>query len=112
MNDINTMLKVLREARKLVDFCIKDSVCSAIYAVSGEEYATPNPRSIRAGRYLRRWVMSMLSPNVSLFGWLGRRGIPVNTMYDENPDMMREQLRVTRLAWIDWMINELEKELR
>lgn len=111
MTDIKTMIEVLRMARDLIDAYAESSVCAAIYAASGEEHIPPNTRRIRAGRYLRRWVMEMLSPHVSIFMWLERQGIPVNTMYDENPDMLREKLRVTRHAWIDWMIHELEKEL-
>lgn len=112
MNDIKTMLELLREARNLIDLYAESSVCAAIYVASGEEYATPDPKRIRAGRYLKRWVMAMISPNVSIFGWLEHRGIPICAMYDKNPDKVRERLRVTRLAWIDWMINELEKELK
>lgn len=112
MNDIKTMIEVLREARNLIDLYAEGYLCEAIYTASGEEHNPPNTKRVRAGRYLRKWVMKMIAPNVSLFGWLERQGAPLYPMWDKNPDKVLEQLRVTRLAWIDWMINELEKELK
>lgn len=112
MHDIKMMIEVLRGARNLIDLDIERYVCAAIYVASDGDHVTQNPNLALTGMYLRRWVMAMLSPYETLGMWLERRGTPVHTMRDENLGMARERLRVTRLAWIDWMIQELEEELQ
>jgi len=49
------------------------------------------------GDYLRAWVREMLGNHSTLESWM-------------RAELTDYQIQCTRIAWIDWMIKELENE--
>jgi len=98
--NLHTCITALRFASTRIDWCENNYICSALHAVS-EDY----PDMSEEVQYLKTWVQKMLGSCGTLESWLRESRIHLNPI--DHP----EKLRVTRLAWIDWMIAELEKEL-
>ena len=91
-------IQILKEARKLIESRDEYYICSAITTVTGKKISgKPHP--------LETWISSMLDGySKTLFTWL-------RCHHPELGDIDRhsEKMRDTRLAWIDSMIDYLEK---
>jgi hypothetical protein len=94
-------IRILRQARELIESGEENFVCLAI------EYAAKRLERISAGAELVAWVESMLGDSGTLSGWI--RSNRPELWFSATCDERIRLLRVTRLAWIDWMISELEK---
>ena len=89
-----TKIELLKAARELIQSGEQRVICLALYSVGKSEGVTEY-------LYLRRWVEEMLGTYNTLDSWLFREhGMPLNNS---------KKLKEPRLAWIDWMIKELEK---
>jgi len=90
---------ILRAARKRIALKKSDQLC---YAIDRTKVGTVEQKT-----KLMRWIQKMLYPHCNYSVWLR----------DKHPDKFKElsgwgegRLREGRLAWINWMINECEKE--
>ena len=83
-------IRILKQARILIETNNEDYICLAIYEVTGERL---HP--------LRIWVFDMLDGNETLDSWIIHN-------YHSYPETS-EKTRPVRLAWIDAMIKYLEK---
>ena len=90
---------ILRKARTLIETKQSDYVCYAIGAAS-----TGNSKTCAQGDKLTEWVMELLGEYPTLGGWLyWRRVEGIGQASCTNG-----KIRVTRLAWLDWMIQYWE----
>jgi hypothetical protein len=88
----HTDANILRAARKRIERKKNDHIC---YAIDKVKIGTVEQKT-----KLLRWIMSMLAPHFHYGKWLLATG-------HEND---KESSRAGRLAWLDWMIAECEKE--
>jgi hypothetical protein len=94
-------IRILRRARELIESEQEIFICLAI------ECAAKRLERISDGEGLVVWVESMLGGSGTLSDWIRRNHQELweSAKCDERIRL----LRATRLAWIDWMISELEK---
>lgn len=92
-------VEILKEARRLIKTRAEDFVCVAIRMSHVE--APPEDY-----HQLRKWIRSMLEGHYVLDDWVEENVPGATEVY-----LWKEKLRVTRLAWIDWMIQQLEEKL-
>ena len=84
----------LKIARKCISVGWGRYICGAL----------PNDST---GAQIRYWVAGALHPRGTLGAWLEHtQGIPWDDLIS---DEGKERQRITRLAWIDWMIKEARK---
>ena len=86
----------LRQARKAIESGREEFLCNAI------EYETDASWKVRD--HLCQWIKSILCGSYTLNNWLWK-----NFRVEYRP-CNQPKFRSLRLAWIDWMIAELEKE--
>ena len=84
------MIEALRIARERISRDEEEYIC----------YALPDTTE---GKAVARIIGERISPTISLEGWLIHNGHATLCELDGNP----ERLRITRLAWIDSLIEEL-----
>ena len=94
---------ILDDARGLIGDKTVYYICEAIHRSHGE------PRN---KDYLTTWIDRMLTDGLvirccSLDSWLLAKGYVSNFSYVDSTSNGMRKLRRTRLAWIDWMRNEL-----
>jgi hypothetical protein len=92
-------IRILHRARELIASAKRQYICNAIGHTTNWS---------KDGIALKRWIQSMLGPKAgALETWMERNHPELwePATYGERIHM----LRATRLAWIDWMISELEK---
>lgn len=100
-------IRMLRGAHHLIDTDTDQCtmVCVALHAVE-KRYYRDRPRGVSPTevyttcQQLGEWIESLLDGSAVLSGWLLKNGVELKSNY--------YRVRVTRLAWIDWMISELE----
>lgn len=106
-------LQLLREAKKLLrrepDTNIYFGVCAALGHAETNVYRSvktirERERIAVDSNYLRGWIFKMLGDYIYLHNWLIARGYPARDIV--------AKLRATRLAWIDWMIEETKRDNR
>jgi cytochrome c-type biogenesis protein CcmH/NrfG len=91
---------VLRAARQMLLSQDKDYICHAIEWV---DHASCEQKEDLPG-----WVLAMLAPHVSYERWLLYTH---PKLWGDTPQPERSgKARQARLAWLDWMIAECEKE--
>ena len=89
-----TKIKLLKAARQKIKSGKHRFICAALRNVNDGE---DSPEC----DYLITWIKEMLGSSYTLDSWLlQEHGIPYS---------YSRKYRQTRLAWIDWMIKELEK---
>ena len=108
-------IQLLKKARKLIAANKEPYICWAIDTADGVPYTAAN-------RWLEKWIHSMLSIDGDAIGtlelWLYYKGYITQSQWDKinggpgwwtqaNP--LWKKLSKTRVAWIDWMIEELER---
>ena len=95
-HELKTMVYMLKRARIKIDAGISYGVCEAL-----EPAEFPIESELRA--YFVSWILEMLDGRAWLQDWLvDRYGLHAN----------KEELKQIRLRWIDWMIEELQKEIK
>ena len=57
--------------------------------------------------YLKQWVELMLAPSSTYGGWIRSKHPHLATGL--TPEQFTDKAREARLAWIDWMIGEIQK---
>lgn len=96
--------QILQEARKLVESSGQDDithfVCKAIEHVPYKDFIDVDNK-----QFLISWVGLLISPHNVLDGWIisNNKGLlpRTNLRYSE-------QMKITRLEWMDWMIAHWE----
>lgn len=105
--------EILKLARKYIEFGSEEYICYAICRAVDNKYPDISKKEFASlcakESDLRRWVYSMLEGHDTYETWL----------LDNHPSFhiairdfsgMENILREGRLQWLDWMINECEKE--
>lgn len=98
--------ELLRKAREVVSIKsnYRSGICSAISIAAGT-WKTPQVKS------LKDWIQEMLGKDAFLNLWLERNGYITESDYDDSWDYTLEtwlKIQATRLAWLDWMIEQCE----
>jgi len=104
-HELQLDLLVLRAARELIELGHFRYVCNAI-----DRSSTELTGSEATSNRLQAWIKSMLG-YTTLETWLrvhchASEYEVNNCIYDPE---LKEKIRNTRLAWLDWMISECEK---
>lgn len=94
-------LEVLRDARAQIESESETFVCLAIKYHHGRER---EGEAHAAAEELAIWARSLLGGCYTLESWLEERHGIAGLSESPREYGVREKLRVTRLAWIDWMI--------
>jgi len=94
---------LLREAKKILKTENVFMVCGALYRVS-EKYRD-DEKLHQNWMYLNKWIYENLEGCISYSHWLR---IKHPKLLAVPQSILIEQLLIARLAWVDWMINELE----
>ena len=89
------MATALRLARPMIESGQERFICRALYIIS-RQY--PLLRSAIA--WAKVWIADMLYPHGAYESWA----------WDIGHYPTSDEARLARLAWIDWMVEELEKE--
>lgn len=97
--------ELLRKSRHLIATKEHNAICASISYAAG----TPNTPQARS---LQVWIQSMLGNHSYLNSWLEENGYIIRKRdYNElgyaTPETY-DKLRATRLAWLDWMIEQCE----
>ena len=87
---------MLKRARIKIDAGISHGICDATNPTE-----TTIEFSVR--HYLVEWILKMLGGRAWLEDWL---------YYRHGLHASKEELKQIRLRWIDWMIEELQKEIK
>lgn len=95
-------IAVLRRARYLFEKGRQVRVCFAI------DEAGRQVRKKRVANHLRKWVGASLGNHSCYEDWLIRHHPEFAASKDIKSWDHAEKLRPGRIAWIDWMISELE----
>ena len=90
-------VKALKKARHLISNLDEDYICFALDTVAGK-----NPALAQAIIDLKCYINYQLSPTDTLLGWQHNNDVDFIVFRNIRAD------RADRIAWIDWMINELE----
>lgn len=93
-------LVLLQKARKMIEEDRPSLICSAIDAA--ENQTTGNGQSY----YLKEWVRSMLGPCDTYMVWV--KVHHPDLFYAVPCDELYKKAKEGRLAWLDWMIGELQ----
>ena len=91
------MATALRLARPLIEYRVEEFLCHALDYV-GRRHPTLKNASAEA----QRWVRGMIAPYFTYNSWVH--------ILTDGVGLTEDEARLGRLAWIDWMISELEKE--
>ena len=95
-HELKTMVYMLKRARIKIEAGISYGVCEAL-----EPTEFPIESELRA--YFVSWILEMLGGRAWLNDWLvDRYGMHAS----------KEELKQIRLRWTDWMIGELQKEIK
>lgn len=103
-------IEILKGARALIKSGRESYICSAISCIEA---------SYNADR-LREWIHKMLGQRHETLGsWMYehekeyRKAMSSRRIFSEKSfkqrDLVAKKLRKTRLAWIDWMIEEIKR---
>lgn len=97
----HTYADILRAARKRVENGSNDYIC---YAISNSNRGVAKQRN-----YLRAWIMYMLETHSSYEAWLRTKHHKLfkQTIRKEGVYGWVRGVRKARLAWIDWMIEQV-----
>lgn len=90
--------EVLREARDRIEHGSESYVCNALHPAY-----YPTDASKRAAQLLRDWVGELIAPHLVLENWVRDQGTQVPH------GVATPQARITRLAWLDWMVQHWEE---
>lgn len=93
-------LVLLQKARKMIEEDGQSLICFAIDAA--ENQTTGNGQSY----YLKEWVRSMLGPCNTYLVWV--KVHHPDLLYAVPFDERFKKAKEGRLAWLDWMIGELQ----
>lgn len=93
--------ELLKQVKNMIASGSEVYICVAILRSSG----SPSQKS-----NLKEWIRVMLNGHYTLESWmrfnLKNHNTIARNMSDEEYD---EKLKVTRLAWLDWMIKQCQK---
>lgn len=101
--EILKLVSTLKRARRLLRNERCEFLCGAVYTVCGNRRENWSTRD-----YLSKWINKMLNGKLTLDEWLQSKGC-VQYSY---PTGVEDDVRATRIRWVNWMINELKKELK
>lgn len=108
MKNIAIKIEILKEARKVIAAGRKRGICAATRLVTsrddhfsdrdiaGEQIREYLSRALGRHAYLEQWVASEVGHAVPMHGTRAQR----------------RKMRNTRLAWIDWIIEQYEKKMK
>lgn len=98
-------IEVLRQIRKRINVQWRGFIC-----IECENVAQAQPELVNAATAVRKWVVQMLDGCYTYDTWI-RLHHP--TLYVEGDDCdlrtVHDLAKEGRLAWIDWMIEEVTK---
>ena len=93
---LKAMIRMLKRARIKIDAGISYGICEALEP-------TEFPAEVGLRAYFVNWILEMLGGRAWLNDWLvDRYGLTASI----------KELKQIRLRWIDWMIGELQKEIK
>lgn len=95
--------EILKAAKGLIESGKHVFICFALDQVA-DDYADASHRSVQG---LLRWVGALLGTSESLDDWLHDR---YNTWRGDDDVDYFKRTRITRLAWLDWMIAQCEEQ--
>lgn len=102
----NIRVAILRRARELIASRLETHICFAL-SKAAQEAPLRCPLAAAQTRVLRMWVEKMLAPNFSYGGGLVRHHEHLLEGLGDN-QLAQRRLK-GRLAWMDWMIEEVQK---
>lgn len=99
--ELQSMVDMLRTAQRSIESEKRGALCPALWRQVPEESGS----RYELVEYLTDWIGLMLVGNIYLEGWLmNKRHIRYGTVSGS--------CWQHRIAWIDWMVAELESEVR
>lgn len=107
--------RLLLRARDLIEKRTERFVCMALAAavekVAREPTTEHIPRAwlMSARRHLSLWITDMLGGSAYYEGWLDANHAGLR--HSASKEHRKKYAREARLRWIDWMIEQVDKEL-
>jgi len=123
--------RLLRQARTHIEAGVERYICFALFRASSElrsqqqaePYSVIFDRFERSRHRVRDWVLDMLRAKVGttpkgrvrykdyvyLDVWM--KNIHMDLVAHLSDSEYRDKMRQTRMAWIDWMLGEIDREL-
>ncbi|MGV2866356.1 hypothetical protein [Achromobacter sp. AGC39] len=98
---LQIMIEMLQEAQRDIRAKRNGSICPRLWNMAASGHAAKG----ELGRYLTDWISQMLLGHAFLEDWLARKGYI-------SYGVATESHWENRVAWIDWMVGELESEVR
>jgi len=104
VNDMLTCIRLLQRAQALIQDDVTKFVCLAVLRSAIGQHER------RMARYIEEWILSMLRTHraeegfhlYSLDQWM---------LIVKRKQVTHQELKEIRIQWIDWMIDEIRKEL-
>jgi len=108
-------IRMLRDARLRINIGSSGMLCFALTLVArkhldevqaGEDVSKVNTTWMQ----LRGWIDVLLGSSSTLEGWLVKNtiGLNLSTSNYEERLQLEAKMREARLAWLDWMVEQLE----
>lgn len=97
-------IEILRRILNLLRTNQVTYICTALTQHQSQEY-------LEACAHLDRWIKSMLAPHQFLENWLIQNNHVAFQDFNKFTDLSTDypdRLRATRIAWVEWMISQLE----
>ena len=109
MKDYSDHVKILKKAKMLLEVGHNKYICYAIDDALSiiKCFAYDTDKEYIAMCEIKKWIMSMLDGASCIETWLHLKGFLPDRRIVLTTEQL-EQVKKTRIAWINWMIYELE----
>lgn len=109
---IHTCIELLKDAKLMIVFGQEHYICYAIERIGYADKSTKSKGEM--SDYLTDWIQHQLgNMNVTLEGWLvTKKYVKHYRVFLSRPPIKDTKLINTRCNWIDWMVKQLQKELK
>lgn len=101
MSDAEIARAVLIDARRRIENKQNSHICLAI-----DHVIYKHPLRANAGYRLKRWISWMLGEHVTYTGWAAANVPEFKRMNSASAYPKSRITRITRIAWIDWMLTQ------
>ena len=105
--ELLTMIRCLRAARNRLECRESFFICDALHSYNVD---CPTKAIDTATDYLVGWIDQMLHHRFSFNEWYTNKEVVRYDYHHAEPFL--SQVQSLRIQWIDWMINELQTEIK
>lgn len=103
------LVKAFKEAKRLIKSRRYSLICEALYFGGWRGYGIASISTLIDAKSI---IRSRLEGYSNLSGWIRANTDGYDALYAESPNVAKECLRRTRLAWLDSLVAEFEAKAK